>query len=184
MEKKRIDVKKYVLVAVLAALISIISPLSINVLTIPFSLSIFIIALVALTFPPIYTVLAVLIYIALGVLGVPVFAGFKSGLGVLGGVTGGYIIGYIPFAILVSYANYIFKNKMVIEILMIVAGLFCCYLTGLIWYVIQTDNTFSSAFLTTVAPFILPDVIKIVIAFVISMQLKRVPFIKEMFDKE
>ena len=183
MEKKRLDLKKYVLVAVLAALISIISPLSISILTIPYSLSIFILALVALSFPPIYALFALLIYFALGVLGVPVFAGFRGGFGVVAGVTGGYIIGYFPFVILLSYANYVFKDKIIIEIIMIIFGLACCYATGLIWYIMQTENNFSSAFATTVAPFILPDVIKIVVAFIVSTQLRRIPFVKELFKK-
>ncbi|MDY2903298.1 MAG: biotin transporter BioY [Bacilli bacterium] len=185
MEKKRINLKKYVLIAVLAALISVISPLSIKVLTIPYSLSIFIIALVSLAFPPIYSIVAVLIYIALGMLGVPVFAGFNGGIGVIAGITGGYIIGYLPFTLLLSYANYYFKDKIWLQIIMIICGLICCYATGLMWFIMQTDNTFSYAFMATVAPYVLPDLIKIGIAFAIAYQLRtRLPFLKNMYEKK
>ena len=74
--------------------------------------------------------LAVLVYILLGLVGLPVFAGLSGGVGVLFGTTGGYIIGFLASALLMWFAEQLFgKNKIVLAASMVL-GLGVCYAIG------------------------------------------------------
>lgn len=113
--------------------------------------------------------LAVLVYILLGAIGLPVFAGFTSGLGVVLGNTGGYIIGFLFSAAIVGLAKKLFGNKNYIIGISMVVGLLICYLFGTFWFMqvyAQKSGTISffTAFSWCVVPFIIPDIVKIVLA--------------------
>lgn len=80
--------------------------------------------------------MSVLIYILLGAVGVPVFAGFSSGIGTLFGVTGGYIMGFIFTALIYWLITAIFGKKLWAIILGMVLGLLACYAFGTIWFMV------------------------------------------------
>ena len=80
--------------------------------------------------------LSVLIYVLLGAVGVPVFAGFSSGIGTLFGVTGGYIMGFIFTALIYWLITAIFGKKLWAIILGMVLGLLACYAFGTIWFMV------------------------------------------------
>ena len=122
--------------------------------------------------------LAVLIYIILGAIGVPVFAGFQGGIGVLAGSTGGYIIGFLFSALVMWGMEKIFGRKPVIQILSMVLGLIVCYAIGTAWFMVVYTNNSGAVGLGTVLgwcviPFIIPDLVKIALAFVLSRRLRK-----------
>ena len=80
--------------------------------------------------------LSVLIYVLLGAVGVPVFAGFSSGIGTLFGVPGGYIMGFIFTALIYWLITAIFGKKLWAIILGMVLGLLACYAFGTIWFMV------------------------------------------------
>ncbi|MBR2187149.1 MAG: biotin transporter BioY, partial [Lachnospiraceae bacterium] len=111
--------------------------------------------------------------------GLPVFSGFKGGFGVLLGSTGGYIIGFILMGLIYALMTGIFGNKLMIEILSLVIGLIVCYAFGTVWfmtvYMRETGPIGVMAVLGwCVFPFIIPDLVKMAMAFFIAKRLRPV----------
>lgn len=122
--------------------------------------------------------MAVLIYIILGALGVPVFAGMTGGVGILMGTTGGYIIGFFFSALVMWVMEKIPGKKSVIQILSMIAGLVVCYAFGTVWFMAVYMKTSGPVGLVSVLgwcviPFIIPDAIKIALAYGLSRKLKK-----------
>ncbi len=121
--------------------------------------------------------LATLVYILLGAIGVPVFAGFWGGLAVILGSTGGYIIGFIFTALIVGFVSDKFKGKLIPLIISMVIGILVCYALvqlGLLWH--RREPAALSILGWCVTPFLIPDAVKIVIAAILTNRLKK--FIK------
>jgi biotin transport system substrate-specific component len=122
--------------------------------------------------------LAVLVYILLGALGVPVFAGFTGGFGILIGSTGGYIIGFIFSALVVGLITKFFGKKTPMIILSMIAGLLVCYLFGTSWFMyVYAKNTgavgLSTVLSWCVIPFIIPDAAKIALATIVVNRVSK-----------
>ena len=103
-------------------------------------------------------VLSVVIYIIIGAIGLPVFSGFQGGLGVLLGVTGGYILGFIPTAFIVGIMCEKMGRKKLVLVLSMIIGLIVCYILGTVWYSVYTGISFLSALAICVVPFILSNI--------------------------
>jgi biotin transport system substrate-specific component len=121
--------------------------------------------------------IAISIYIAVGLVGIPVFSGFSAGIGHLMGATGGYVIGFLLTALSYWLITAIFGNKTVTKVCGLALGLILCYTAGVIWYttVYLRDTSLSavtSALTIGVVPFIIPDIIKLTVAILIDRKLK------------
>ena len=126
--------------------------------------------------------IAIALYIILGLIGVPVFSGFKSGFATLIGPTGGYIWGFLACALIYLAFEKFLDNKIVLYIVMF-SGLTICYLIGTIWFVFVMSNngdnfTFAQALLVCVVPFIIPDIVKIIGANLLSQKILNTLFQK------
>lgn len=122
--------------------------------------------------------IAVVVYILLGAIGLPIFSGMKGGLGVLLGTTGGYILGFLFSALLMWMIEHFLGHKTWVLALSMVLGLAVCYGFGTIWYMVVYTNTNGAVAIGTVlgwcvTPFILPDLIKIGLALLLTKRLKR-----------
>ena len=122
--------------------------------------------------------MAVLIYILLGAIGVPVFAGFTGGIGVLAGTTGGYIVGFLFSALLMWGIETMFGTGRIPLLVSMLLGLIVCYAIGTAWFmVVYTSSTGAVDLMTVlgwcVIPFIIPDCIKIAVAMLLTDRLKR-----------
>ena len=125
--------------------------------------------------------LSVLVFILLGAIGIPVFAKFSGGIGVLAGPTGGYIIGFLFSALLMWAMEKLPGKKSVMQIVSMIAGLIVCYAFGTVWFVIVYGRMngpigFTAALASCVVPFIIPDIIKIALAYVLSRKLRKYVF--------
>lgn len=165
--------QKIALTGILAAVICILSPFSVPVGAIPVSLATFAIYIAASTVKTKSSVSAVIIYILLGAAGLPVFSSFQGGLHIITGVTGGYIIGYIPCALIIGLLINKYENKKFIYALSFVLGTVACYAVGTAWYMIQTNSSFTAAVSVCVLPFIIGDVIKISAATALGYVLRK-----------
>ena len=96
MKNGKIKTKDLTLTAVMAAIICIAGPLTVAVGPIPLSLATFAIYLAGAVLGPKRGTAAVALYLLIGMIGVPVFSGFTGGFQKLAGVTGWYLIGYLP----------------------------------------------------------------------------------------
>ncbi len=122
--------------------------------------------------------LVVFVYILLGAVGIPVFAGFQGGLGVLFGSTGGYIAGFLlgP-ALLWVLESFLGERKWIRPAAMFLS-MVLNYVFGTIWFMIvytsQSGNVALGAVLGwCVLPFIIPDFLKLVMALALTRKLKR-----------
>ena len=118
------------------------------------------------------------VYLLMGAVGVPVFSGFKSGIGALMGSTGGYIIGFIFTALIVGYISDKTGGKLWCVVLGMIAGVLACYVFGTAWFAVVYAKTSEPAPLATILgwcvfPFLIPDAVKIGVAAVLANRLKR-----------
>lgn len=123
--------------------------------------------------------MAVLVYILMGAVGIPVFAGFQGGIGVIFNTTGGYIVGFLCSALIVWAAESLFGKKPLVRLLSMAAGLIACYALGTIWFMVVYGRTTGAVGLMTVLgwcviPFIIPDLVKIGLAYFISRKIRGV----------
>ncbi len=126
-----------------------------------------------------YGTISIAVYVILGAVGIPIFAGFKGGLGVLAGPTGGYIIGYILAAFVVGLiVDFFLKDdfgigkQYLICVIAMVAGLFVCYLLGTIWFIVSTGTGVWASLVACVFPFLPGDALKIVAATLLVRRLR------------
>lgn len=106
-------------------------------------------------------------YMLLGMVGVPVFAGFSGGPAVLAGPTGGYIVGYF-FLVFISGIFIDRKHGNLSCFLGMTAGALVCCAFGTAWLAVSTARTFYEAFLIGAAPYIVPDTAKAVLSLAIG----------------
>ena len=161
-----------VITALMAAVTCILAPLSIPIGPIPISLTNFAIYLSLYLLNWKMGTLSYIIYLLVGLVGLPVFSGFTGGVGKLAGPTGGYIIGFIPMAIIAGIIIDKCNNR-VIQILGMVLGTAICYAFGTAWFCIQAGYTVSAALAVCVIPFIPADLIKMVIAMIIGPEIRK-----------
>lgn len=165
--------QKIAITGILAAVICLLAPLSIPVGAVPVSLATLAVCLTACTVDPKRAASATAIYILLGMAGLPVFSSFRGGFHVVAGVTGGYIIAYVPCALTVSLLTEKFGEKNYIYPLSMAIGTLECYLIGTLWYAVQADVAFAQALSVCVLPFVIGDIIKITAASALAITLKK-----------
>lgn len=116
--------------------------------------------------------LATAIYLFLGCVGVPVFAGFQSGIYVLLGTTGGYLIGFLFLAFITGLGAERRKRNTVL-ILYMVFGMLVVYVFGTTWYALLYGGSVKAIFMACVIPFLLPDVIKLGLSYVLICRIRK-----------
>lgn len=107
----------------------------------------------------------IILYILLGAIGVPVFSGFRGGIGVLLSNTGGYIMGFIVLGLVYWFITKLMGQKTVVRITGMILGLISCYTIGTLWFLFAYSSTknmseMMSVLQICVLPFIIPDIAK------------------------
>ena len=173
--KTAANVKQMALIALMAAVICILAPWS---FTIPISIVPLTLGSMAVYFA--VTVLgmkrgvfSVLLYILIGLVGLPVFSNFTGGAGKLFGPTGGYIIGYIFLALILGYFVDRWNSHPVWNAAGAILGTIVLYLFGTVWLALQMHLTFKAALWAGVIPYIPGDVVKLIIATVLGITLRK-----------
>ncbi|MGN0263641.1 MAG: biotin transporter BioY [Oliverpabstia sp.] len=164
-----------VYVALFAVLIAICAWISVPT-TVPFTLQTFGIFLTVGLLGGKRGSMAVLVYILLGAAGIPVFSGFTGGIGRLLGSTGGYIVGFLASALVMWALEKVMGRKPWALAIQMVLGLIVCYAIGTVWFMVVYSGTSGAVGLMTVLgwcviPFIIPDLIKIAMALVLTKRL-------------
>lgn len=166
-----------VYIAVFAVIMAICSWISIPA-AVPFTLQTFGVFIAAGVLGGKRGTLSVLVFILLGAVGIPVFANFSGGIGVLAGPTGGYIIGFLFSALVMWAMEKLPGKKSIMQIVSMVVGLVVCYAFGTAWFMAVYGKANGPVGLVTalgwcVFPFIIPDLIKIALAYVLSRKLRK-----------
>ena len=163
--------------AVCAALIAICSWISIPA-AVPFPMQTFAVFCVLGLLGGKRGPISILVYILLGAVGLPVFSGFRGGIGILFGTTGGYIIGFIFVGLIYWAAEKLLGAKLPLRIAAMVLGLAVCYAFGTAWFMLVYARSSGAIALATalgwcVLPFIVPDLIKMGLAVLLSERLRK-----------
>lgn len=164
-------------IAVFAVLMAICSWISIPTV-IPFTLQTFAVFLAVCVLGGKRGTLSVLVFVLLGAVGVPVFAGFTGGPHVLMGNTGGYIIGFIFAGLLMWLMERVFGRKMWVQAVSMLLGMVTYYVFGTIWFMIVYMRTtgpigVSAVLGWCVIPFLIPDLVKAALALFLGNTLRR-----------
>lgn len=119
--------------------------------------------------------LSVLTYVCLGLVGIPVFSGFRSGISAITDQSGGYVIGFLLLALTVGAASTAFGRKTSILVCSMIAGTLLCYSCGALWYyfLYAKDSSLATVISVCALPFIIPDVVKIALAAVVIKCAKK-----------
>lgn len=167
----RIATKEIVCAGMFTAVLSILSQISIPMPSgVPITLQTFAVALTGVVLAWKLGTASTVIYILLGAVGVPVFSEFSGGLSVLVGYTGGFIWGFI-ILVMLSGIGILMKNK-VFGMMLGILGLALCHLLGVLQFMAVAGMNFAESFLLASAPYLLKDVISVILAFIVGAQIR------------
>ena len=163
------------MIGAMTAVICILSPLSIQipVSTVPVSLASLAIFITVFVLGWKYSTISYLIYLLLGLVGLPVFSGFGAGFTRLAGPTGGYLIGFIFITVISGWFIETFQGKKEMYVLGMVLGTIITYLFGTVWLSQMLGRTFVEGLMIGVLPFLPGDIGKVVIAVIVGPMLKK-----------
>jgi len=169
-------IKELVFIGIFTALITICSWISIPTV-VPFTLQTLGIFLAIELLGGKRGFIAVLVYILLGAIGLPVFAGFSGGIGVLLSSKGGYIMGFLAISLVMPGIIRCFGDNTISHVIGMLTGLLVCYILGTAWFMFVYTRSNGYVSLKTVMswcvlPFIIPDLLKLWTALLISKRLK------------
>lgn len=171
-EKKIFDLKSMVLMALFAALTCVLAPLSIPIGPVPISLTNLVIYFSLYVLGWQRATITYLVYLLLGLVGLPVFSGFEGGVGKLGGPTGGYLIGFIFMAVISGLFVKMKEDEVILNRVLGIAGMILgtlvAYAFGTAWFCYSTGTGLSAALALCVIPFIPGDLVKIIVAAVVA----------------
>ena len=163
----KFSAKNMVRCSMFASLIAICAWICVPVLDIAFTLQTFAIFLTLGLLGGKRGTAAVLLYLLLGAAGAPVFSGFQGGLGSLAGVTGGFLWGFL----LSGLAYWALERFGTLPAM--IAGQFVCYLCGSLWFYLYAGGGLWLILVRCVLPYLLPDALKIALAYTLSRRLAR-----------
>lgn len=162
------SVREQVLAASFAAVIAIVAQITIPLGFVPLTLQTFIVGVVASLLGSKVGTWSVGIYLLLGAIGLPVYAGGSSGIGVLFGPTGGYLISFLLAAFIIGKLIELTSRSFLAVLFANSVGTFLSLLIGTIWLQFAMHLTFSQAMVQGFLPFILAGVIKTIASTIVA----------------
>ena len=167
-------VYKLSIIAMCVAVITLCSWLAIP-FPISFTMQTFAIFLIAGCFSPQISLSAVVIYLFLGIIGIPVFSGFNAGFSAILGASGGCLIAFPFCALIISLFRTHYFEKKALYILLMLFSLGICYIFSCLWYLFVFTHFANANILTAISicvlPFIIPDLFKIFLTYLIFRRL-------------
>lgn len=161
-------------IALMAAVLCILSPISLPLpfTPIPLSLGVLAVLLTSYVLPPLSSLMAVLIFLLIGAVGMPVFSGYAGGFEKLSGPTGGYLIGFL-FLSYICACFFHGSSKRWLHLIGILLGLAVCYLLGTAWFSLQQQMGFFKALSLCVLPFLPGDCLKIIFVLILGPEIQK-----------
>ena len=164
----RISARDIAYIALFTALMAICAWITIP-FAVPFTMQTFAVMLAAAVLGARRALISTVLYLALGMIGIPVFSGFAGGAGVLLGPTGGYLIGFIPTVLITAWLIKLCRGKYWAVNLAMACGMIVCYAFGTAWHLLvylrgAHGMAMGAVLMECVVPFILPDIAKICLA--------------------
>ena len=175
--RRAFTTKEMVLTAMLTAVMAVCSWISVPA-EIPFTLQTFAVFCAVGLLGGRNGLSSILVYILLGAIGIPVFAGPSGGIGIILGNTGGYIVGFVFIALICWLTEKLFGSGLIVRIISMLVGLAVMYAFGTAWYIfLYTKNTGDVSLIQVmkwcVTPFVIPDLIKLALAVILTDRIKK-----------
>ena len=163
---------KIVLCGIFAALTGVGAMISVPIGQVPINMVHIAIFLSAMIIGPKLAMVSQIVYILMGMVGLPVFSGFAAGLGHILGPTGGFIWSYPIVAFVSAYLFRVKKMKPLVKVAVgILNGWIITYVVGTVYYCVITDLSVNAALVICIVPFLLGDICKSVAAYILIMRL-------------
>ena len=162
-------------IAMMVALMSICAWIGVPV-TVPFTMQTFAVFMAAALLGAKNATVAVLIYLLLGCAGLPVFSGMRGGIGMLFGATGGYMVGFVFITLIAGTVSRRFPGNYRRLFASMLLGTALCYACGTAWYALAYMSGgagIAAALTACVFPFIIPDIIKMLLAIAVAKRLGK-----------
>lgn len=160
-----------ILSALFTAIIALLSQVSFMLLPVPLTFQTLGIALCGFVLGVKWSITSVGVYLAVGALGLPVFSGFRGGIHILFGPTGGFLFGFIILALFCGFAKKC--KKTYIKYVYMLVGIIICHAIGIFQYSLITGNNIAVSFISFSLPFIIKDVFCIFGAYFLSIYVLR-----------
>ncbi len=175
MTQRSSKIKQMALISLMTALLCVLAPISLTLPTspIPVSLGNMAICFTVVLLGMKRGTLSVLLYLLLGLAGLPVFSHFTGGIGKLLGPTGGYLLGYLFLALILGYFTDRFQNRRITNVLGALLGQLYLYLLGTLWLAMQLHLDFMAALFAGVLPYIPADLLKTALALFIGSRIRK-----------
>lgn len=173
MQKQKISTRDLCYIGIFTAIIVGLAQISIPMpYGVPMTMQTFAIPLAGIVLGAKRGTLVAVVYVLLGAMSVPVFAGFSGGLGIVLGPTGGFILSFPIMAFTAGIGAE--KGSRIWLAFWLVAGAVINYLCGMIMFSVVMASDMKTAFIACVLPFIPTAIIKIVLSGVLGVKLKSV----------
>jgi len=171
----KINIRQMTLISLFAALTAVGAFISIPIYPVPLTLQTLFTLLAAMTLGSVMGASSQIIYVLLGVIGLPVFAGFKAGIGILFGPTGGFILGFIISAYIIGKIIELKKEKNIFYYFLAgIIGTIILYIVGITQLSLVTGIGIKRALLIGALPFLPGDILKIIVASFIAHKFKMI----------
>jgi len=171
----KINIRQMTLISLFAALTAVGAFISIPLYPVPLSLQSLFTLLAAMILGSVMGASSQIIYVLLGVIGLPVFAGFKAGIGILFGPTGGFLLGFIISAYIIGRIAELKKEKNIFYYFLAgLSGTVIIYIIGITQLSLVTGIGVKKAITVGMLPFLPGDILKIIAASFIASKLKSI----------
>lgn len=172
-------VQRLAIIAIATAFLAVASQLTIPLPLVPLTLQTLAVGIIATLLKPLDSILAICLYLILGAIGIPVFAGGAAGFGVILGPTGGFLIGFLLQSQQVSLLGQTTlmvksaRGKLILYSVANIIGAAWCLALGTIWLSLVARLSLQVAFKSGFLPFIIPGIVKAILAAFIGYALRR-----------
>lgn len=171
----RLTTSTMVAIALITAITCILAPLSIPIpiSPVPITMTNLVLLISIYVLGVQNATISFLLYLLLGLAGLPVFSGFSGGVGKLAGPTGGYLIGFIFMVMIAGLFVKKFPGNIFLHAIGMIFATIVTYAFGTLWLSLQMNTTFVAALSVGVLPYIVGDTAKIIIALIVGPLLKK-----------
>ena len=162
-------------IALMAALMAVCAWITVPVGPVPFTLQTFAVFLALILLGGRRGTLAIALYLCLGLVGLPVFSGFRGGIGALLGPTGGYLLGFLATGLVYWALVGKLGDRLPVRIAALILGLAVCYAFGTLWFlqVYTEPTTLWATLMLCVIPYLPVDAVKLVLALLVGSRVKK-----------
>jgi len=171
-----------VLASLMAALTAVGAYIHIPIGPVPIVLSTLFVVLSGLLLGSRWGMASMGLYLLVGAIGMPVFAGGKGGFAHFFGPTGGYLFGYILASWITGFISEKSRGLLVLDILAVLVGSLAIYGLGVPWLKMVTQLSWSKTLMVGVVPFLIGDAVKACVVVVLARSVR--PILKRQLTNE